>query len=84
MLEAGETDKAIEWAKFAITHDPNMSDRLYFRALGSAYKAAGKWPEAVALCEAQITNDPVHAQWWYEFLDVAYSAAGQTEKAHAA
>jgi class 3 adenylate cyclase/TolB-like protein len=84
MREAGETDEAIEWAKFAVTHDPNMYNRSYFRALREAYKAARKWPEAVALGEAQIINDPVHAKWWYEFLDVAYSGAGQSEKARVA
>jgi len=83
-LKRGETDEAIEWAKFAITHDPNMTNRSYFRALGNAYKAKGSWPEAVALGEAQLINDPVRAKWWYEFLDGAYSATGQTEKAHAA
>jgi DNA-binding winged helix-turn-helix (wHTH) protein/TolB-like protein len=84
MREAGETDEAIEWAKFAVTHDPNMYNRSYFRALKDAYKAARKWPEAVALGEAQVSNDPVHAKWWYEFLDAAYSATDQPEKAHAA
>ncbi len=84
MLEAGKTDEAIEWATFAATHDPNMYDRSYFRNLKDAYSSARKWPEAVALGEAQVVNDPVYAKWWYEFLDFAYSGAGQTERAHAA
>jgi hypothetical protein len=61
-----------------------MYNRSYFRALKDAYTAAGKWPEAVALGEAHVSNDPVHAKWWYEFLDAAYSATDQTEKSHAA
>ena len=83
MREAGQTDEALEWAKFAVTHDPNMY-KSYFRALREAYRAAGRWPEAVALGEAQVISDPVHAKWWYEFLDHAYTATGQTEKARAA
>jgi adenylate cyclase len=79
LREAGETDEALESAKFAVTHDPNMYE-YYFGALNQAYRATGTWSDAVALAEAQIVKDPGHAKWWYEFLANAYSAAGQFDK----
>jgi predicted Zn-dependent protease len=80
MREAGEDDEALEWAKFAVTHDPNMYE-FYFNALTKAYRAAGKWPEGVTFGETQIIKDPVHAKWWYDFLGFAYAATGQQDKA---
>jgi class 3 adenylate cyclase/TolB-like protein len=80
MREAGETEEALEWAKFAVLHDPNMY-AFYFHALNQAYRATGTWSDAVALGEAQVVEDPLHAKWWYEFLANAYSAAGQFDKA---
>ena len=80
MREAGEMDEAIAYAKFAVTHDPNMHE-FYFHALTRAYRAADKWPDGVTLGEAQIVTDPLHAKWWYEFLDQAYQATGQWDKA---
>jgi predicted Zn-dependent protease len=79
MWEAGKTEEAVDWAKFAVTHDPNMY-KFYFRTLTRAYNAAGKWADAVALGEAQVVNDPVHAKWWYEFLSDAYQKTDQADK----
>jgi class 3 adenylate cyclase/TolB-like protein len=79
MWEAGEAEQAVDWAKFAVTHDPNMF-KFYFRTLTQAYNAAGTWTEAVTFAEAQVVKDPVHAKWWYEFLSDAYSKTGQKEK----
>jgi predicted Zn-dependent protease len=79
MREAGENEEALEWAKFAVLHDPNMY-AFYFHALNQAYRATGTWSDAVALGEAQVVKDPLHAKWWYEFLANAYSAAGQFDK----
>ena len=84
MREAGHTEEALEWAIFAATHDPHMYNRSNFRTLKDAFEGAGKWPEAVELAEAQVVNDPLHAKWWYEFLDHAHSALGQYDKAKAA
>jgi adenylate cyclase len=81
--DAGLYDEAIEWAKFAVTHDPSMR-KWYFNALRSSYGAAEKWKDAVAFGEAQVVNDPVHAEWWYQFLGAAYGAAGETDKSTAA
>jgi adenylate cyclase len=83
MREAGKTEEALEWAKFAVTHDPNMY-RSYFRALTQAYNASGTWSEAVTFGEAQVVKDPVHAKWWYEFLDQAYAKTGQADKSREA
>lgn len=80
LREAGEVDEALEWAKFSVTHDPNMY-KFYFNALVSSYEAAKKWPEAVAFGEAQVIKDSVHAKWWYDFLVTAYVMTGQTDKA---
>ena len=78
MLDAGQYDEAIAWAKFAATHDPNMH-RWVFDALRADYGAAQKWKDGVALGEAQVVDDSVHAKWWYEFLGAAYGATGQTK-----
>jgi tetratricopeptide (TPR) repeat protein len=83
MWEAGKTEEAVDWAKFAVTHDPNMY-KFYFRTLTRAYNASGTWADAVALGEAQVINDPVHAKWWYDFLDQAYSKTGQIDKSREA
>jgi TolB-like protein len=83
MREAGETGEALEWAKFAVTHDPNMY-QFYFRQLIRDYFQSGTWADAVAFGEAQVVSDPVHAKWWYEFLDQAYQRTGQTEKSREA
>jgi len=83
MREAGKVDEALDWAKFAVTHDPNMY-RFYFRPLRSAYDASGSWAEAVTFGEAQVVKDPVHAKWWYEFLEEAYKKTDQTEKSREA
>ena len=84
MREAGELDEAIDYAKFAVTHDPNMY-KFYFHALTRAYDAAGRWKEGVEFGEAQLVSDPVHARkWWYEFLDQAYSRTDQKDKSREA
>jgi class 3 adenylate cyclase/TolB-like protein len=80
MREAGEDDEALEWAKFAVTHDPNMHE-FYFNTLVRSYRAAGKWSEGVTFGETQLAKDPVHAKWWYDFLGSAYGATGQQDKA---
>jgi adenylate cyclase len=83
MREAGKNDEALEWAKFAVTHDPHMY-KSYFRALEQAYNFSGTWAEAVTFAETQAVNDPVHAKWWYEFLDIAYQKIGQKDKSREA
>ena len=76
---AGQKDVAIEWATFAVTHDPEPLE-WYFDNLQIAYQNTDRWPEAIALAEAQVVRDPVHAKWWYEFLATAYFGTGQLDK----
>ena len=90
MREAGEIDEALEWAIFSVTHNPHVN-RGSLRTLKDAYRVTGKWQNAVALAEKQIANDPAHAKFWYEFLDIAYSntetgreVTGRLEKGYGA
>lgn len=52
------------------------------RDLGHGTQAVrGNWSDAVAFGESRLSEDPVHAKWWHEFLGRAYSSAGQPDKA---
>lgn len=83
LIDARHNDEAIEWAKFAVTNDPEPMD-WYFEGLLTAYRRAGKMGEGLKLAEAEIRADPSPSPWWYHFLGMAYSATGQSEKATAA
>jgi TolB-like protein len=80
MSVGGDKDTAIEWATFAVTHDAQPF-KWYFDNLEHAYRNTKRWPEAIALAEAQIVKDPIHAKWWYDFLGAAHLGTGQTDKA---
>ena len=80
---SGLYDEAIEWAKFAVAHDPNPKG-WYFNNLLDAYRAAGKIREAIELGEAEIGRNPSTSRLWYEYLGKAYAALGQMEKAEEA
>jgi len=77
---SGLYDEAIEWAKFAVAHDPNPKG-WYFSNLLDAYRAAGKIREAIELGETEIGRNPSTSKLWYGYLGKAYAALGQMEKA---
>jgi len=77
---SGLHDEAIEWAQYAVAHDPNPQ-KWYFNNLLEAYRAAGKIREAIELGEAEIRRNPSTSKLWHEYLGKAYAAAGQMEKA---
>ena len=79
MKFAGDTETAIEWATFAVTHDPEPFE-WFFDNLQQAYQNTSKWPEAIALAQEQIANSPIHSKWWYDFLATAHFGTGQAEK----
>jgi class 3 adenylate cyclase/TolB-like protein len=79
LLKAGLYDEAVEWARFAVTHDANPP-QPYFDTLFDAYYASRRMQEAVDLAEMQIQK-PSPAKWWYAFLQKAYTANGQMKKA---
>jgi predicted Zn-dependent protease len=83
MLEAGAKGEAIEFSKFAVTHDPNPR-KWYFDTLLDVYRSAGKTRELLALAEAEVHNNPRPPKWWYDILGYAYAATGQEEKAREA
>jgi hypothetical protein len=53
LLKAGLYDEAVEWARFAVTHDANPP-QPYFDTLFDAYYASRRMQEAVDLAEMQI------------------------------
>jgi adenylate cyclase len=83
LLDAGLDGEAIEWAKFAVTHDPNAPES-YFNTLFDAYRSSRRMHEAVELAKAEIRSTPSPSRWWFSFLQKAYAASGQMEKAEEA
>lgn len=82
LYDAKLYDEALEWFKFAVT-DPHPLD-WYFDDLFEGFSAAGKWPEAVSLAEAEIRDNPNPNRNWFRVLAKAHSALGQTDKAQEA
>jgi class 3 adenylate cyclase/TolB-like protein len=76
---AGLYDDAIEFTKFATTHDPNPRD-FYYDDLIHIYGSAKKWPAAVELAETETRDKLSPDRRWYKVLAAAYAATGQVQK----
>lgn len=79
LMRAGQTEKAMAWATFAMRHDPNPLS-WYPDVLIATYRSAGKLTELIELAEHDSKSRP-QPKGWYLVLWKAYALTGQKEKA---